>query len=251
MVKITEISVNYKNELNLIPLKNFNAKQMDLFFALCAQMKDKGLQKIRFSFEELKELSDYKMTAIDAFVGDLEKLYKNMLNLTYRTEDSRAIQYFVLFTGFKIEKVERYVEVSVNPDLEYVINGLTTEFSSFELSALTNLNSTYAKTLFRLLMQFKSTGCYVVKVEDFRELLCIPKSYRMCNIDQTVLKPSIKELSKYFENLEVDKIKAKKGNKIDKLQFTFSGVKSDKVLPKISMYNWLEAHLAQEESRKV
>ena len=250
MDKITEI-VNYKNELNLIPLKNFNAKQMDLFFALCARMKDKGLQKIRFSFEELKELSDYKMTAIDAFVGDLEKLYKNMLNLTYRTEDSRAIQYFVLFTGFKIDKVERYVEVSVNPDLEYVINGLTTEFSGFELSALTNIRSTYAKTLFRLLMQFKSTGRYVVKIEDFKELLCIPKSYRMSNINQTVLNPSIKELSKYFNDLEVNKIKAKKGNKIDKLEFSFSSVKSDKVLPKISMYNWLEAHLAQEESRKV
>lgn len=251
MDKITEISVNYKNELNLIPLKNFNAKQMDLFFALCARMKDKGLQKIRFSFEELKDLSDYKMTAIDAFVGDLEKLYKNMLNLTYRTEDSKAIQYFVLFTGFKIDKVERYVEVSVNPDLEHIINGLTAEFSSFELSALTDLRSTYTKTLFRLLMQFKTTGCYVVKIEDFKELLCIPKSYRMSNIDQTVLKPSLNELSNYFNDLKVDKIKAKKGNKIDKLQFTFSGLKSDKVLPKIPMHNWLENYLAQEEQEKV
>ncbi|HGL3126500.1 TPA: replication initiation protein, partial [Enterococcus faecium] len=83
----TELTVKYQNELNLVPLKNFNAKQMDLFFALCARMKDRGLKKVRFSFEELKELSDYKMTATKAFVGDLEKLYKDMLNLTYRTED--------------------------------------------------------------------------------------------------------------------------------------------------------------------
>lgn len=241
MDKITETSVKYKNELNLVPLKNFNAKQMDLFFALCARMKDKGLQKIRFSFEELKDLSDYKMTAIDAFVSDLEKLYKNMINLTYRTEDSKAIQYFVLFTGFKIDKSEHYVEISVNPDLEYVINGLTAEFSSFQLSALTNLRSVYAKTLFRLLMQYKSTCFYVVKIEDFRELLGIPDSYQMYNIDQRVLKPSIKELSNYFTDLEVTKIKARKGNKVAKLQFTFSGVKSDKVpVPKIPMHNWLE-----------
>ncbi|SMJ18503.1 plasmid replication initiation protein [Enterococcus faecium] len=77
----TELTVKYQNELNLVPLKNFNAKQMDLFFALCARMKDRGLKKVRFSFEELKELSDYKMTATKAFVGDLEKLYKDMLNL--------------------------------------------------------------------------------------------------------------------------------------------------------------------------
>lgn len=237
--KKTETSVKYKNELNLIPLKNFNAKQMDLFFSLCARMKDKGLQKIRFSFEELKDLSDYKMTAIDAFVGDLEKLYKNMVNLTYRTENSRTIEYFVLFTGFKIDKSDQYVEISVNPDLEYVINGLTAEFSSFQLSALTNLRSTYAKTLFRLLMQYKSTGYYIVKVEDFRDLLNIPKSYRMSNIDQTVLKPSLSELSNYFNDLEVTKIKAKKGNKIAKLQFTFSGIKTE-TKSKIPMHNWLE-----------
>ncbi len=34
----SELAVKYQNELNLVPLKNFNAKQMDLFFALCARM---------------------------------------------------------------------------------------------------------------------------------------------------------------------------------------------------------------------
>lgn len=210
---------------------------MDLFFALCARMKDKGLKSIRFSFEELKELSDYKMTATKAFVSDLEKLYKDMLNLTYRTEDEDTIQYFVLFNGFKIDKKNKFVEVSVNSDLEYIINGLTTEFSKFELSAFTSLRSTYAKTLFRLLMQYRSTGYYVVRVEEFRDLMAIPKSYRMSNIDQTILKPAMKELANYFKNLEVTKVKAKKGNKIAKLEFTFSGLTSD--LPKISMHNWL------------
>ena len=106
----TKLAVKYQNELNLIPLKKFNAKQMDLFFALCARMKDKGLKNIRFSFEELKELSDYKMTATKAFVGDLEKLYKDMLNLSYHTEDEDTIKYFVLFTGFEINKTKKFVE---------------------------------------------------------------------------------------------------------------------------------------------
>lgn len=237
MKKNTELTVKYQNELNLVPLKNFNAKQMDLFFALCAQMKDKGLKNIRFSFEELKELSDYKTTATKAFVTDLEKLYKDMLNLTYRAEDEDTIKYFVLFTGFEINKTKKFVEVSVNPDLEYIINGLTTDFSKFELSAFTSIRSTYAKTLFRLLMQYRSTGYYVVRIEEFRDLMNIPKSYRMSNIDQTILEPSIKELANYFNDLQVMKVKASKGNKIAKLEFTFSGLTSD--LPKISMHNWL------------
>ena len=233
----SELAVKYQNELNLVPLKNFNAKQMDLFFALCARMKDKGVENIRFSFEELKELSDYKMTATKAFVADLEKLYKDMLNLSYRTENDDEIEYFVLFNGFKIDKKQKFVEVRVNQDLDYIINGLTTEFSRFELSAFTSIRSTYAKTLFRLLMQYRSTGYYVVSIEDFRELLDIPEYYQMGNIDQKVLKPAMKELHNYFEDLEITKIKAKKGNKIAKLEFTFTGLKNNK--PSITMHDWV------------
>ncbi len=233
----SELAVKYQNELNLVPLKNFNAKQMDLFFALCARMKDKGVENIRFSFEELKELSDYKMTATKAFVADLEKLYKDMLNLSYRTENDDEIEYFVLFNGFKIDKKQKFVEVRVNQDLDYIINGLTTEFSRFELSAFTSIRSTYAKTLFRLLMQYRSTGYYVVSIEDFRELLDIPEYYQMGNIDQKVLKPAMKELNNYFEDLEITKIKAKKGNKIAKLEFTFTGLKNNK--PSITMHDWV------------
>ncbi|MCH3474617.1 hypothetical protein LC967_14485, partial [Enterococcus faecium] len=47
-----------------------------------------------------------------------------------------------------------------------------------------------------------------------------------------------RELKKYFNDLKVTKIKAKKGNKIAKLEFTFSSLTSD--LPKISLRNWLE-----------
>lgn len=148
--------------MNLVPPKNFNAKQMDLFFALCARMKDRGLDKVKFSFEELKELSDYKMTATKVFVADLEKLYKDMLSLTYSEETEDTIKYFVLFNGFEINITKKYVEVSVNPELASIINGLTTEFSKFELSDFTSIRSTYSKTLFRLLIQYQSTGYYIV-----------------------------------------------------------------------------------------
>jgi plasmid replication initiation protein len=142
-----------------------------------------------------------------------------------------------LFTGFEINKTEKFVAVSVNPDLEYVINGLTAEFSRFELSAFTSIRSTYSKTLFRLLMQFRSTGFYTVSINEFRDLMDIPDSYRqMGQIDQKVLQPALKELQNYFNDLKIKKVKAKKGNKIVKLEFTFSGLQTDK--PKIPMHDW-------------
>ena len=83
----------------------------------------------------------------------------------------------------------------------------------------------------------RSTGYYVVNIEEFRELLNIPDYYQMGNIDQKVLKPAMKELNNYFEDLEITKIKAKKGNKIAKLEFTFTGLKNNK--PSITMHDWV------------
>jgi len=236
----SDLSVKYRNELNLVPLNHFNAKEMDLFFALCSRMKDRGLEKVRFSFDELRDLSEYKPTSLKRFTNDLENLYTKMLNLNYReaNEEEGYIKRFVLFTGFIISIKEKFVDVSINPELEYVINGITTEFSRFELGAFTSLRSEYSKTLFRLLMQYRSTGFYVVSIEQFRELMSIPESYQMFNIDQRVLNPAIKELKEYFIDLKLSKVKARKGNKIAKLEFYWAGLKDD--LPNVSLHNWLD-----------
>ena len=242
MKEKTELAVKYQNKLNLVPLKNFNSKEMDLFFALCARMKDRGTEEISFTFEELRNLSDYKMTATKAFIKDLDSMYSKMLQLTYREnlfdDDDDGFRRFVLFTGFEVSTKQQVVKVSVNSKLESVINGLTTEFSKFELAAFTSIRSSYAKTLFRLLMQYRSTGYYQVNIEEFKEIMDVPKSYtQMGQIDQKVLKPAMKELNNYFEDLEITKIKAKKGNKIAKLEFTFTGLKTNK--PSITMHDWV------------
>ncbi|MHC5250579.1 replication initiation protein [Enterococcus sp. LJL90] len=238
---MNDLTVKYKNELNTIPLKKFNSVEMNLFFAICAKMKNQSQSKVRFSFDSLKELSEYKPTAIKRFVKDLENIYDKMLHLTYRETDNYGTIYkFVLFTGFQINPIHQFVEISINPELEYILNNLSNEFTQFELLEFTELNSSYSKSMYRLLKQFKTTGYYTVKISEFRELLDIPDSYKMSDIDKKVLRPIQKELSKYFEPFEITKIKAKKGNRIDRLEFRFREKLHDDVLPKVTLHNWLK-----------
>ena len=237
---MNDLVVKYKNELNTIPMRKFNAKEMDLFFSICAKMKRKHTNMVRFTFEELRDLSDYKMTATTHFVKDLENVYDKMLNLKYRVEDTEGtIDKFVLFTKFRINPLKKYVEISVQPELEYILNELTNEFTQFELQEFTNLTSSYSKTMYRLLKQFRSTGFYTIKVTEFRELLDIPKSYRMTHITQKILSPIEKELSQYFDPFQIKKIKAKKGNRIDRFEFYFQEKECVTDLPKVPLYNWL------------
>lgn len=231
------IKVKHANELNLVPMRNFNATEMNLFFSLCAKMKDKGTQKIRFEFEDLRDLSDYKPTATKRFSDDLESLYDKMLNLTLRTHKEGVREKFVLFTGFKIDENDKYVEISVNSDLEYILNELSSEFVKYELVEFTSIRSSYAKTMYRLLKQYRSTGFFKVRMEEFRELLDIPKSYRMTDIDRRVLKPIQNELTEFFDPLEIKKIKARKGNKIALIEFRFKEKQKHEPVPLI---NWLE-----------
>ena len=71
-------------------------------------------------------------------------------------------------------------------------------------------------------MQYRSTGYYIVRIEDFKERMDIPESYRqMGQIDQKVLQPALRELQNYFSDLKVAKIKAKKAIKLPNWSLRF------------------------------
>ena len=234
---MADIKVRYKNELNLVPMRNFDSVEMNLFFSICAKMKDKGLSKVQFTFEDLRELSAYKPTSIKRFSDDLEAVYNKMLQLTYRTEEAGIREKFVLFTGYRIDENNQTVDISVNPELAYIINELSSEFTKFELQEFTGIRSSYAKTMYRLLKQYRSTGFYKVKIEDFREILSIPNSYQMSDIDKQVLKPIKNELSEFFDSLKIKKIKARKGNRIAMIVFRF---KEKQEFEPVPMVDWMK-----------
>ena len=209
----------YQNEMNLVPLKNFNAVEIDLFFAICTKLKDEGIQTVKYDFTTLKSLSNYSSRSRERFINDLERIYDKMLNLTYTKRSGRSFEKFVLFTHYKLDDKANTLEISINPKLAHILNNLTGNFTRFELQELTNIQSGYSKNVFRLLKQYRRTGFFKIDIEDFRERLDIPKSYQMSDIDKRVLKIVHKDLQNVFAGLKIHKIK--KGRKISHLEFTF------------------------------
>ncbi|MDK7284314.1 replication initiation protein [Staphylococcus pettenkoferi] len=228
---MTGETVIYRNEMNLVPLRKFTPIEIDLFFAMCNKLKEQDTNKLKLSFGELKNLSNYshEQRNIQRFINDLENVYTKILELTYRYEDEKKIKRFVLFHHYEIDKEERYLEIATNPRFRYILNNMTQDFTKFELRELTRLKSSYSKNAFRLLKQFKHTGYVVFTIEDFKSRFDIPKSYRMTDINKNVLAPIVNELGKVFSDLKVNKIRAKKGRKIEKIEFTFTPEKRIKV----------------------
>ncbi|MDN6615155.1 MAG: replication initiation protein [Lactococcus lactis] len=223
--------VKYDPELNTIPLRKFTPVEMNLFFSIVSRMRDKGDETVRFSFDQLKELSAYKPTANNRFIDDIESTYQKILGLRFgrRSKDGLNREFFVMFTEFEINghADDPYVDIKIYPKAIKLLNELES-WVRYALSEFRDLKSSYAKTMFRLLKQFRTTGYAYFSVADFNELLDVPKSYKSSNINQSVLKPIKEELTPLFRGLTVRKKYGKgRGKPVIGYSFTWKPEKKD------------------------
>lgn len=216
--------IRHGAELNTIPLRKFTPTEMNLFFSIISRMQDKGDQTVRFSFEQLKELSAYKPTANRRFIDDIESTYEKLLGLRFSRISSSGLrrQMFVMFTKFDIngEDESPYVDIQIHEMAIPLLNNLE-QWVRYSLTEFRELQSGYSKTMFRLLKQFRTTGYAEFKVADFKELLDIPKSYRQSEINTRVLKPIREELTPIFKALTIRK-KYSKGRGKPVIAYTFT-----------------------------
>lgn len=224
--------VKYQNDLNTASIRSWTEKEMDVFFSVVAKIREKSAYNTTFSFEELRDITPFKKNITKKeFVDELVSVSKKLSTLNYleSSEEGMIVKLFVLFQTFDINGIKETLTVGVHPQFEYVFNKIGMEFTQFELQEFIDVSSTYAKTAYRLLKQYRTTGWWKVTVEDFKMLLDVPKSYRSSNIDQKVLKPILEQLggtddSALFKNLKVTKEKKRgrgRGGVISGYTFSF------------------------------
>lgn len=127
-----------------------------------------------------------------------------------------------LFELLEVDLEKRIVEVKVSSNFDYILNKLETQFTRYELEEFTSIRSTYAKTMYRLLKQWRTVGRKEFSVDDLKRILDTPESYRPSEIDRLILKPIKEQLSPYFVDLKVKKIKSnKRGTPVLGYEFTW------------------------------
>ena len=157
---------------------------------------------------------------------------KKIGQLTYFEQSERKFRVMTLFEIFEVDLEKRTIEVKVSANFDYILNKLETQFTRYELEEFTSIRSTYAKTMYRLLKQWRTLGQKEFSVEDLKRILDTPKTYRSSEIDRLVLKPILSQLSPYFQNLKVKKIKSnKRGNPVLGYEFTWNPEMSESYVP--------------------
>ena len=217
---MNEIVKYHKDFENKLVLKNFTASELNFLMAICTKVRDKKEEEIMFTFNELKNISNWTNKNDKDFIRSLEMTNKKLIELTFRFENEKEIIMFVLFPTFHIDKDEKTLKVAVNTKFAYLLNNLSNNFNWYQLKDFTSLKSKYSKLLYKELMLFKDTGYRIFKIEDFRKKLDIPEKYRMTHINQYVLKPIKEDLEHTFSNFEI--VKIKNGREIAQIRFNFT-----------------------------
>ncbi|MGL2754133.1 replication initiation protein, partial [Helicobacter pylori] len=213
----------YHNNTNKVNLGKLSEREANLLFAIFQKLKDQGNTLIRFEPQDLKRMIMVKSNLTNR---QLLQILKNLLDnisganfwiIREHVENGEVYEdhtSYMLFKQFEIRihkptQTIEYLDVQLNDSYQYLLNnlGMGGQYTSFKLLEFQQVRGKYAKTLYRLLKQYKSTGILSVEWTQFRELLDIPKDYKMENIDQKVLTPALKELRKIypFEHLSYKK----------------------------------------------
>ena len=224
---MTEV-VKYHNDLNTVVMRNWKPVEMNIFFGIIAKLRDTDTRKVIFLTDELREMTDTAGNKnINRWNKAMIEVSQKVSQLNYYYEDEERYVLMMLFSMFEVNKKEQTLTVQVSEHFDYVLNQLNATFTSYELREFTELRSSYSKSMYRLLKQWRTVGKKRFSVDEFSMLLDIPNSYSKGMVDRQIINPIIDELSNYFDNLKVKKIKENtRGNPITHYEFTWTPEKT-------------------------
>lgn len=223
----------YKNQVNTIPMRNWTAEEMNFFFAVLTKLRDEGTKEIVMDKYQLAELAQYSVTHNKRYRDTIKSLVDKIGTLTYIEETKNSYESMPLFLKFKAtwedDLTNMQLILKVNPDFEYILNRWNEgNWTKFLLEEFIKIESTYSKTLFRLLKQWKTVGKREFTLDEFKKLMDIPKSYQNGIINHRIINNSIKDLEPHFKDLKVKTIKANtRGNPVIGYKFTWDPEKTN------------------------
>lgn len=223
--------VKYNNQMNTVSLKSYTPYDLDILYAICSQVKERGEDIVYIDFDDMAEMIDYKRE--HDLLADIKRARSKIIKTSWQgnIEDGVSRE-GNLFSTFDIDENNERVRVRVNVDFQDYFNNLVSNFTRFELKQFAQLESRYSKSLYKNLRQWKSRGEVSYSIDELKEKLDTP-NYETKTLMRDVIRPVIEEFKekKTFANIWFEPIYARKrGKPIKALMFHFKTVEGQQSL---------------------
>lgn len=194
----------YHNDLNMVKLPYFTETQLNLFFNLIHKMRHKKQGEIvRFDTQEISKMIAKRNATNEQILEVTRQLFGRIFQANFKKiligNGKITEEYVNLFKTMKIihwndnKKIDG-IELETNEHFEYLLGELLENYNEFELVEFVALRGIYTKLIYTHLKQFRTTGKWLIKWDEFRNKLDIPYSLKPSDIDK-IIKSAIKELT--------------------------------------------------------
>ena len=244
--------VKYHNDLNKLKFYLFGELEQNILMGVFLNARFHNTKEFILNADDIAKFLPQRNPSKQEIFNRVMSLRENLFKIDYTHEiklDNGLIElsFYNIFSVFTLvytteNREFEYLKIKISDDFSYLIHNITKFMTQFELEEFLFLNGKYAKALYIHLKQFRTTGIWRVKWDDFKEILGIPSSYKICDIDKRILNPCVEQLSSplnlfelhenktkkatrtLFKNLKYTKIKGKgrgRGGAIKEIEFTF------------------------------
>lgn len=170
----------------------------------------------------IKEFSD--MLGLEGSVKytELKEITKDLMSKSIEIPRADGGWLFANWiSSAEYQKGEGVIALSFSPKLKPYLLQLKNTFTTYRLSNILSLKSTYSIRLYELMKKWQHLGTWSCSVENFKEKMGIEnKKYpRYANLKARVLNPAIQEVNEKTD-VFISLKEIKKGRSVDKIEFT-------------------------------
>ena len=201
--------VKYNNDLNKLNMASLKEKELELFYAICLELKEKGTNTVVVDITEFRKAFNIPAVNKKRFSEYLENTQDKFLSLKYALRTEKRLKKGVFFYDFDADLEENKMTIKINPEYAYILNGIVDYYTQFSFKEFQSLKCKYSKLLLPKLCQWNGTKKLEIEKEEMFEILGVPESYKkdISNFNKKVIKPIKEELPKIFNNLKIKTIK--------------------------------------------
>lgn len=214
--------VKYHNDLNQLSFEGCSAADKDIFMAICTQVRDRGTNEVVLFYDQIKDLAGITWNcSIGEFNEILRRFRSRLMAMNCMALAGFTELDYHIFDTLRCDADTRTLTVRVSERGRYLLNDLVSQFTAFELGEFTSIKSKNAKALYCQLKQFRSTGKWIVTIDELKRCLnmngCETKV-----LMRDVVRPAVETLRQYFKGLSYTADKARtRGHPVIRLTFTF------------------------------